>query len=201
MGSGKLRGCSMRSCIRSFLRTDSSKLVRITGTLFRFQSNDDVLYLSMYVDDGLVASSSPQLYHKFMCALKTEFTISNESPLQYYLGIAFTQDRDGSVFLDQSKYIRELLERFGMQDSSPEPTPLAPNQHLNGDDCCDRYDPEMRQRIQTYQSLIGALLWLSTATRPDISYATNQLARYLTNPGHSHFVAAKRVLRYLKGTQ
>ena len=59
----------------------------------------------------------------------------------------------------------------------------------------------MRQRTQTYQSLIGALLWLSTATRPDIAYATNQLARYLTNPGHSHFVAAKRVLRYLKGTQ
>jgi len=187
--------------LHTFLLAYGFQQVGEDGTLFRFQSNDDVLFLSMYVDDGLVASSSPQLYQKFMCALKTEFTISNESPLQYYLGIAFTRDRDGSVFLDQSKYIRELLERFGMQDSSPEPTPLAPNQHLNSDDCCDQYDPEMRQRIQTYQSLISALLWLSTATRPNIAYATNQLALYLTNPGHSHFVAAKRVLRYLKGTQ
>ena len=59
----------------------------------------------------------------------------------------------------------------------------------------------MHQRIRNYQSLVGALLWLSTSTRPDIAYATNQLARFLSNPGESHFVAAKRVLRYLKGTQ
>jgi len=72
--------------------------------------------------------------------------------------------------------------------------------YFTGEDCCDRADPAMKEAIKDYQSLVGALLWLSISTRPDISFATNQLARFLVNPGPSHFVAAKRVLRYLAGT-
>jgi hypothetical protein len=51
-----------------------------------------------------------------------------------------------------------------------------------------------------YKSLIGSLQYIALSTRPDISYAVNQLSRYLSNPGHQHWVSGKRVLRYLKGT-
>jgi len=52
-----------------------------------------------------------------------------------------------------------------------------------------------------YQSLIGALMWLAVTTRPDIAYAVSALSQYNTNFGKQHWIAAKRVLRYLKGTQ
>ena len=86
-----------------------------------------------------------------------------------------------------------------MQNCKPASTPFAPDTHLTGDDCCNRADPKNKSQIKHYQQLVGALLYLSGGTRPDIAYAVNQLAKFMSNPGPSHVVAAKRVLRYLAG--
>lgn len=134
--------------------------------------------------------------------MQREFTISAQGELKFYLGIGIHRDLvRGTTFLEQSRYVRDLLARYNMQNCSHVATPMAPGSYLTGDDCCDRADPSMQNSIKEYQSLVGALLWLATSTRPDIAYVTNQLARFLVNPGPSHFVAAKRVLRYLAGTQ
>jgi hypothetical protein len=187
--------------MHNFLTAYGFVQVSDEGTLFRLQTGNDVLYVSMYVDDGLVAFSSDQMYQRFLTALRTEFTLSSEGPLKDYLGIAIHYDNErGTTFLEQSKYVRDLLTKYNMINSSPVDTPVAPGTYFTGADCCDRADPAMKEAIKDYQSLIGALLWLSISTRPDIAFATNQLARFLVNPGPSHFVAAKRVLRYLAGT-
>jgi hypothetical protein len=64
----------------------------------------------------------------------------------------------------------------------------------------DDYIPSNNQ-IQRYQSMVGGLMWAATQSRPDISYATSVLARYLRKPTDEHMNAAKRVLCYLKGTR
>ena len=172
------------------------------GTLFRQHTNKGTLLLSMYVDDLLVAASSPQLYEQFLAELKQEFSISDAGPLRQYLGVSIKYDRDaGRAVLSQEKYVKDLLEKYGMTSCKPADTPLVSGRYLTGDDCIDKNDPSNIEDIRNYQSLVGGLLWLSNCTRPDIAFATNQLARFLSCPGPSHFAAAKRVLRYLQGTQ
>ena len=61
------------------------------------------------------------------------------------------------------------------------------------------YD-EMSQFREAYMAIVGALLWLANMTRVDIAYSASQLARFMTNPGPSHFKAAIRVLLYLRDT-
>ena len=52
-----------------------------------------------------------------------------------------------------------------------------------------------------YRELIGGLVWLATATHPDLAFTVCVLSRFVDNPGHPHWNAAKRVLQYLKGTR
>ncbi|KAJ6918083.1 hypothetical protein NC651_012338 [Populus alba x Populus x berolinensis] len=72
-------------------------------------------------------------------------------------------------------------------------TPCLPHHHLLKDDGQPYSHP------QQYHSIVGALQYL-TFTRPDISFSVNQACQFMHNPMHSHVVAVKRILRYLKGT-
>jgi hypothetical protein len=70
------------------------------------------------------------------------------------------------------------------------------------------YDPSVTLRKNKkiardqlrYSQIIGSLMYLASATRPDIYFAVSKLSRYMSNPGDNHWHALKRVLRYLKGT-
>eukprot|EP00961_Rhodomonas_salina_P175338 2364641-Rhodomonas_salina.1 len=100
--------------------------------------------------------------------------------------------------MSQEKYIETLLERFNMLGCKPETTPFEPGGHLLKSDAPTTLNPE---QIKNYQQLIGGLMWASTFTRQDISYAVNQCAKHMANPGEKHVLAAKRILKYLAGTK
>jgi len=57
-----------------------------------------------------------------------------------------------------------------------------------------------RMKNRPYRELIGGLIYLANATRSDIIYAANTLNRFCSDPGENHWILAKRVLKYLKGT-
>ena len=82
-----------------------------------------------------------------------------------------------------------------MQDAKPVSTPVDTSVHIikatDNDDCVDQ---------QLYQSAIGSLLYLSVDTRPDITYAVSNFARFSAMPTKQHLIALKRVICYLKGT-
>lgn len=111
------------------------------------------------------------------------------------VGIEINQHAD-YIAISQTKYIKSILHKEGMENVNPVSTPLDPNVKLEP-------NPEAAEsnRSNTYASLIGSLQYLATATRPDIAYAVNRLASYTANPTLTHYSAAKRVLRYLKGTK
>ncbi len=125
--------------------------------------------------------------------LKKEFKMKDLGQAHYCLGMRIqVNGNDGELSLDQEKYIRELLVRFGMEDCNGAPTPLDPNQDLFAEE----------QNLVTnvpYQELIGSLMYIAHSTRPDIAFAVG-LSRF--NQAHSqmHWTAVKRVLRYLKRT-
>ncbi|CAK9804031.1 Retrovirus-related Pol polyprotein from transposon TNT 1-94 [Anthophora plagiata] len=112
------------------------------------------------------------------------------------LGISVERRGDtGPIKLSQHKYIKESLEKFGMENCKPVGTPLIPNETLNA------VSTDMEDMTNVpYRELVGTLIYLSNATRPDVAHAANVLSQFNENPSNYHWKAAKHVLRYLKGT-
>ncbi len=89
--------------------------------------------------------------------------------------------------------MERIFARFGMENCAPISTPMEPKQPLVKN--TTEGDPELRTK---FQSLIGAVLYLSRMTRPDISYSVAALSRHCSNPSPEHWVAAKRLPRYIE---
>ncbi|XP_022751424.1 uncharacterized protein LOC111300070 [Durio zibethinus] len=156
-----------------------------------FNSND-LLIVSLYVDDLLVTGSKSALMKDFKLQMQEIFEMTDMREMSYFLGMEIHQDQQG-IFICQRKYANEILNKFGMENCKPVNTPLAQNEKLIKEDGANKVDGSI------YRNLVGCLLYL-TATSPDIMYAVNLLSRFIQNPSELHFKAAKRVLRYVKGT-
>ena len=130
--------------------------------------------------------------------LKRLFDITDLGEPNKLVGIEFTRDRErGTLTIRQTKYIESILEKYGMQDANPVSTPLDPNVKLEPRE----KSAEPQPHGSNYTSLTGSLMYATIGTRPDIAYAVNKLCSFNSNPDLAHWAAAKRVLRYLKGTK
>jgi hypothetical protein len=103
------------------------------------------------------------------------------------------QGKKGTM-IHQQKYLRELIKKFGMDESRAYDTPMSSTTKLDLDEKGKPID------ITTYRGIIGSLLYL-TASRPDIMFSVGLCARFQSCPKESHLIATKRILRYLKGTE
>ncbi|XP_071739935.1 uncharacterized mitochondrial protein AtMg00810-like [Rutidosis leptorrhynchoides] len=112
-------------------------------------------------------------------------------PLNYFLGISTSRTATG-MFLSEKQYAIELLERAGMTSCQPCRTPVEPGAKLTA------HGPSV-QDPTLYRSLAGALQYL-TFTRPDISYAVQQICLFMHDPREQHLHALKRIVRYIQGT-
>nr|GEV07946.1 retrovirus-related Pol polyprotein from transposon TNT 1-94 [Tanacetum cinerariifolium] len=97
------------------------------------------------------------------------------------------------IFINKSKYILDILKRFGMENCDTVPTPMVKQAKLKLDLVGKPIDHT------DYQSMIGSLMFV-TSSRTDIMFATCMCARYQANPNEHHVSAVKRIFRYLKGT-
>lgn len=124
--------------------------------------------------------------------MQAEFEMSMIGELTHFLGLQIRQ-QDSSIFLSQSKYVKNLVKKFGLDSASSVRTPMSPNVKLTVDLLGKSVDSSL------YRSMIGSLLYL-TASRPDISYSVGVCARYQANPKESHMTALKRIIKYVKTT-
>ncbi|GJT59840.1 retrovirus-related pol polyprotein from transposon TNT 1-94 [Tanacetum coccineum] len=124
--------------------------------------------------------------------ISEEFKMSMMGELNFFLGLQIKQMEDG-IFFNQSKYIKEMLEKFGLEDSKPMKTPTFSNTKLTKDEECESVDSTK------YRGMIGSLLYL-TASRPDIMFSVCLCARFQEAPKTSHLEMVKRIFRYIKGT-
>ena len=159
------------------------------------------ILLSIHVDDGLVVCSDEAIYKEFIAAMSKDFDLSDSGKLKWFLGGKVEQDRKkGIVRLSQEQYCNDVLKRFQMNDCTPVDTPCEANLHLAASDSLplDKRDAEV---VRSYQQLIGACMYLTCFTCGNCSFAVNQCARFMSNPGPTHITAAKRILRHLAGTR
>ena len=97
------------------------------------------------------------------------------------------------IYISQRKYAKDVLERFRMEKSNSVKNPIVPGVRLMKDEEGSKVNATM------YKQLVGSLMYL-TATRPDLMYVVSLISRFMASPIELHLQAAKRVLRYLKGT-
>jgi hypothetical protein len=109
------------------------------------------------------------------------------------LNIKLLREGNVGITLVQSHYVEKVLSRFGYSKSEPAPTPYDPSKLLK------KIRRISRNQLR-YPQIIGSLMYLASATRPDISFAVSKLNRFVSNPRDYHWHALERVLRYLKGT-
>ena len=150
--------------------------------------------IGVYVDDILIASKHQRTIGDINRALTKEFDIVDLGDAKYCLGVEFVQ-RGGWVVITQKCHLDNILNRFGMSECKPVATPVDIGSKLFKKDNQSEEDLKL-----PYRELVGALTYLSTTTRPDIAFAVSRLGQFNNSFGEEHWKAAKRVLRYLKGT-
>ncbi|GKA42906.1 ribonuclease H-like domain-containing protein [Tanacetum coccineum] len=141
-------------------------------SLFIFHRGSDIAYLLLYVDDIILTASSTALLQRIIALLHNEFAMIDLGSLNYFL--------------------EEILEQAHMQNCNPCKTPVDTESKLGSDG-----DPVSDPTL--YRSLAGALQYL-TFTRPDLSYAVQQVCLYMHDPRDPHFTALKCILHYVCGT-
>jgi hypothetical protein len=162
--------------------------------------NDECLFIKsnmiifFWVDDAGIAYKSMKEIDSFIERLREKgFELSKDIEFSEYLGIKF-EKKDGKIEMTQPGLIKKILKATGMEDCNPNHTPTA-STTLSTD-----AEGEPMKEKWGYSSIVGMLLYLSTNTRPDITFAVSQVARFSSNPKQSHAKAIKIIVRYLAGT-
>jgi hypothetical protein len=148
----------------------------------------------VWVDDLIIADKEVEEIKR---KLMSKFKMRDFGELSWVLGIKVERSKE-KIELSQGTYIKNLLEKFSMQDSKPAPTPLPSKieELSKSKEARIKYN-----NIPKFQQIIGALIYLSNTTRPDITFSVNYLARKMSVPSNQDYLFAKRILRYLNGTR
>ena len=152
------------------------------------------IYMPIYVDDIIVASSSQDATLALLRNLRSEFSLKDLGDLHYFLGIEVKKVQDG-ILLTQEKYVSDILSRVGMKDCKPSSTPTSTTEKLS----LNEGKLLSQEEGTKYRSIVGALQYL-TLTRPGISFSVNKVCQFLHAPTTLHWTAVKRILRYIRGS-
>lgn len=149
----------------------------------------------VHVDEILLAGTSFAI-KGVEKVLHEIFKLTRSEDVSHFLSFDITRNRDRKTFtINQSSYVQDLVEEHHAENARPVSTPCD-NQFK---DLKKNDDPTLNTS-HPYCSLVGALLWLSNGTRPDITFAINRLSSFMTNPTDIHWKAALRVLTYVRDT-
>ena len=156
----------------------------------------EMFIIAVYVDDIVMAGSDDRRMEEVKNTLSMRFEIKDMGELHHFLGMKIVQDqKTGNVWIGQPAYAQSVLQKFGMESAKPVNTPINPGMKLvKTTEDLDTIDQGL------YQSAVGSLLYLSIGTRPGITYAVSNVAKFCANPNKQHWTAVKRIMRYLKGT-
>ncbi|KAI3715571.1 hypothetical protein L6452_22557 [Arctium lappa] len=184
--------CAWYDVLSQFLVKSGFSKGTVDTTLFIKKEKADIILIQIYVDDIIFVSTNPKYCKNFSNLMVSRFQMNMMGEMNFFLGLQVKQFSSG-IFINQSKYIFDILRRFKMENSKPIGTPMAPGTKIGIDPSGKDVD------VRTYREMIGSLMYL-TSSRTDIMFSTCLCARYQANPKEIHLSAVKRIFRYLKGT-
>ena len=162
--------------------------------LYTRGEGENVVYLLMYVDDLLICSKNKRKIQSVKKLLTNRFEMKDLGEVKEYLGINIEYDYfKNEMRLSQKKYIESLANKYKLQNGKLYCTPMETKLEIE--------KAEINREDIGYKNLIGALLYISVNTRPDISYSVNYLSRFQDCCNETHFKFALRILKYLYRTR
>uniref|UniRef100_A0A2N9I820 Integrase catalytic domain-containing protein n=1 Tax=Fagus sylvatica TaxID=28930 RepID=A0A2N9I820_FAGSY len=184
--------CKLRRSLYGLKQAPRAWYEKFTSTLFKFalhkskydaslflrKTENGVVILLVYVDDIIITGTDSALISQLKQYLQDSFHMKDLGSLTYFLGLEITTGAHG-IFLSQHKYAQDLVAAAGLQDSTPLDTPMELNLKLRKEEGDLLSDPV------SYRTLVGSLVYL-TITRPDISYAVQQVSQFMASPRHLH---------------
>ena len=213
-GDGETLYCRLNKSLYGLKQSGRNWYMELKGHLeslgFKESQNDQCLFLRtagaaldcvcVWVDDIIYASTREQFYEIFERDITSRYQVSDMSDLKWFLGMKIDVEKE-IIKISQAKYIENLLAKFGMRDCKAVTTPIAEGTKLSKADCPEEGSEEQSEMSgRDYRGLVGSINYLSVSSRPDIANAAHLLSAFVQNPGICHWIAAKHVLRYLKGT-
>ena len=188
--------------------------LREDNCLFIFRGeNGDLVILAIYVDDVYLATSNDRLEARMLGHLKKVFGIIVLGLPKKLLGLTCEWERDADIPADARFYssckisiptaIDKIVRLLEIDTSSHRDVPANPDARLSKLDCPtpEQLTPETLQMQKLFRVVAGSGIWINSTCRPDISFAVNQLCKFMSNPGFVHFQAAIWLIRYLSGTK
>ncbi|GJY76497.1 retrovirus-related pol polyprotein from transposon TNT 1-94 [Tanacetum coccineum] len=171
--------------LKSFLIKHEYKMRMVDNTLFSKKKSSNLIIVQIYVNDIIFGSTCQGMCDEFAKIMHDEFKMSMMGELNFFLGLQIKQMKDG-IFFNQSKYIKEMLNKFGLKDSKPMKTPMSSDTKLTKDEECESVDSTK------YRGMIGSLLYLM-ASRPDIMFSVCLCTRFQEAPKTSHHEVVKHI--------
>lgn len=156
---------------QKYLQQQSFTKVSAENNLYTKIENDKLLIIVVYVDDIIFGRNEESMSQNFSSVMQKEFEMSLLNELTYFLGLQVQQTKDG-IFLSQTKYLKQILKKYGMEDSKPICTPMIIGCSLSSNDESPTMNPP------TYISVIGSFLYL-TGTNLDIMHVVGVVGRFL----------------------
>lgn len=178
--------------LRNFLLQSGFINSLADASLFVYCQGNNLAYVLVYVDDIIVTGNNSEMVSGIIASLGTRFSLKDQGDISYFLGIEVTRTTKG-LHLMQRKYIIDLLTKTNMLEAKPVSTPMQSTPKLTV------HSGSTIDNASEFRMVVGSLHYLAF-TRPDISYAVNRLSQFMHRPTTEHWLAAKRVLRYLSGT-
>jgi len=145
---------------------------------YQFGGGEGVI-LCLYVDDILIFGTSLDVIKEVKDFLSNNFEMKDLGEAGVILNIKFLREGNGGVTLVQSHYVEKILSRFGYSDCQSAPTPYDPSVLL-------RKNQRITREQLRFSQIIGSLMYLASATRPDISFTVSKLSRFVSNLGDIH---------------
>ena len=161
--------------------------------MFTKTKEHDFIIIQIYVHDILFGATNNSLCEEFSNLMSKEFEMSMMGELIFSLGLQIKLCKDG-IFLNQSKYVNELLKKYKTDQAKHARTPMAMNEKSG----LDKDDKPISEKV--YRGMIGSLLYLTTSYT-DIMFTVCLCARFQASPKESHLTCVKRIFRYLAGTK
>ncbi|KAL3523634.1 hypothetical protein ACH5RR_016468 [Cinchona calisaya] len=177
-----------RSTLLGFSFTQS----QYDSSLFLQRTSKGLVILLVYVDDIVITGSDKDGISQIQTLLHSSFHMKDLGQLTYFLGLE-VHHRPQGIFLNQQKYIQDLVDVAGLTNTTSVDTPMEINVKYRRD------EGELLEDPTFYRKLVGSLIYL-TITRPDISYAVHIVSKFMQAPRHLHLSAVRRIIKYIHGT-
>lgn len=163
--------------------------------VYHQQNQNGLTIVAIWVDDALVCSTEEGKQRDIVEHLQSRFEMTIGSG-DCFVGFEILRDRrKKTIFTTQHHYIERILNRFKFNDCKPALIPADPHSQLSAS--ADQNSLDASQ-AELFREAVGCLQYTATCSRPDITYAVNQIAQHSSAPTSTHWNAVVRIFKYLR---